>query len=78
MNVNIGYAVILPFDDFHLRGQTNVAYIKICYETSSFIYISGSIFLNLSKHCMNVNVGYAVILPFHDFHLRGQTNVAYA
>ena len=26
MNVNIGYA-ILPFHDFHLRGQTNVAYV---------------------------------------------------
>ena len=24
---------------------------------------------------MNINIGYAVILPFHDFHLRGQTNV---
>ena len=51
--------------------------IKICYETSFFICISGSIFLNLSKLCNNVNIGYAVILPIHDFHLRGQTNVAY-
>ena len=24
---------------------------------------------------MNVNIAYAVILPFHDFHLRGQTDV---
>ena len=26
MNINIGYAVILRFDDFHLGGQTKVAY----------------------------------------------------
>ena len=44
MNISIGYAVILRFHDFHLRGQTKVAYIKICYKTSSFICISGSIF----------------------------------
>ena len=75
MNINIGYRV-LPFHNFHLRGQTKVAYIKICYETSSFICISRSIFWNLTKLCMNVDIGCAVILPFHDFHLRGQINIA--
>ena len=33
---------------------------------------------NQTLHCMNIILGYAVILPFHDFHLRGQTNVAKA
>ena len=28
MNVKIGFAVILPLHDFHLGGQTKVAYIK--------------------------------------------------
>ena len=28
MNVNKGYAVILPCHDFHNRGQTNVAYVQ--------------------------------------------------
>ena len=77
MNINIGYAVILRFHDFHLGGQTKVAYIKICCKPSSFICISGSIFWNLTKLCTNVKIGYAVILPFHDFHLGGQTKVAY-
>ena len=54
MNINIGYAVILPFHDFHL--STKVAYIKICYKTSSCNCISGSIFWNLTKLCMNVNM----------------------
>ena len=70
MNVNIKYAVILPFHDFHFRGQTNVAYKKICCKTSSCICISGSIFWNLTKHCMNFNIDYAVILLFYDFHLK--------
>ena len=26
---------------------------------------------------MNINIGYAVILRFHDFHLGGQTKLAY-
>ena len=46
ININIGHAVILPFHDFHLRGQTIVAYIKIWHKTSSFICISRSIFGN--------------------------------
>ena len=66
MNINVGYAVIFPFHDFHLRGKKKVAYIKICYKTSSFSCISGSIFWNLTKLCVNINIGYAVILPFHD------------
>ena len=77
MHVDIGYAVILFFHDVQLRGQTNVAYIKICYKTSFFICISRSIFWNLPKLCMNFNIEYAVILLFQDFHLRGQTTVAY-
>ena len=64
------------FFDFHIRGQTKVAYIKILLKTTSFICVSGSVFLNLSKLGMNVNIGYAVILPFLYFHLRSQTNVA--
>ena len=60
----------------NIRGQTKVEYIKICYKTSSFIWISGSIFWNLTKLCMNVNEGYAVLI-FHDLHLRGQTNLTY-
>ena len=77
MKINIGYAVILRFHDFHLGGQTKVAYINICCKPSSFICISGCIFWNLTKLCMNVNKVYAVILDFHDFHLRGQASVAY-
>ena len=77
INIKIEIDVILPFHDFHLRGQTNVANIKICYETSSFIFISGSIFSNLTKLCINVYIGIAVILYFQDLNLRGQTNVAY-
>ena len=42
-----------------------------------FICISRSIFWNFKKLCRNVNIGYAVILPFGDFDLRGQTNVAW-
>ena len=75
MNVNIGYAVILPFHDVHLRGQINVAYIKICYKVSSFIFISVSMFWNLTEVCKNFNIEY--ILLVNDFHLKGQTNVAY-
>ena len=77
MDINICYAVILGFHTFHLRGQTKVAYLKICHKTSSFICISGSMFWNLTKPCKNVNIGYAVILPFHAFHTRGKINVAY-
>ena len=73
MNINIGYAVILRFHDFHLGGQTKVAYMKICCKPSSFIWTSGSIFWNLTKLCMNVKIGYAVILLFHDFHFGGKT-----
>ena len=40
MNINSEYAVILCFHIFHFRGQTKVAYLKICYKTSSFICIS--------------------------------------
>ena len=36
MNINIGYAVILAFHYFHLRGQKRVAYTKICYKTPFF------------------------------------------
>ena len=46
-----------------------------------FICISWTMLWNLSKVklCINIDIGYAhaVILPFHDFHLRGQTNMAY-
>ena len=35
MNINIGYAVILRFHDFHLGGQTKVAYIKIKHNLLS-------------------------------------------
>ena len=76
-NINMWYAVILRFHDFHLGGQTKVAYIKICCKSSSFICISGSRFWNLTKLCMNVDKVYAAILLFHDFHLGGQTSVAY-
>ena len=31
----------------------------------------------LSKLCMNIDVGYAVILAFHIFHLKGQLKKAY-
>ena len=77
MNINIRYAVISPFHDVNQRDQTKEAYIKICYKTLSFIGISGSMFWNLTELCMNIDIGYAVILPFHDFPLRGQTNVSY-
>ena len=65
MNINIGYSVILPFHDIYLRGQTKVAYIKVCYKSLSFICISRSIFW--TKLCMNVNIGCAVNLPFNGF-----------
>ena len=42
-----------------------------------FICIFGSNFRNLTKICMNINIGYTVILASHIFHLRGQTKVAY-
>ena len=32
MIINIGYAVILTFHNFQLRGQTKVAYIKSSYK----------------------------------------------
>ena len=76
-NINIRYAVILPLHDFHLRGQTKVTYIKICYKTLSFICISRSIYLSLTKLCMNVILGVPSFYLFYDFYLRGQTNVAY-
>ena len=75
MNVNVGYTVILPSHDFHLWGQTNVAYIKMCYKTSTFICISGTIFWNLTKLCINVNIEYAVILLFYDFPLRAEVKL---
>ena len=31
-----GYAVILPFHDFHLEGQTKVKYVGICFKTPPF------------------------------------------
>ena len=34
-------------------------------------------FESLTKLCMNVNIRYAVILLFHDFHLRGRINYTY-
>ena len=42
----------------------NVPWIEICYNSS--------IFWNLTKLYMNVNIGYDVILPCHKFHLRSQ------
>ena len=57
-------------------------YVYVCKCVSMkrlalFICISGTILWNLIKLCMNIILGYAVILPFKDFYLRGQTNVAY-
>ena len=42
-----------------------------------FICIFGYNIQNLTKFCMQMILGYAVILGFHTFHLRGQTKVAY-
>ena len=39
-----------------------------------FICNSGSNIRNLIKFCMNITIGYAGILAFHIFHVRGQTN----
>ena len=38
MNIDLGYAVILPFHDFHLRGQTNMAclFIQATYRNVMF------------------------------------------
>ena len=49
MNINLWNAVILLFHNVNPRGQTKVAYIKICYKTSSFICIFGYIQANISK-----------------------------
>ena len=75
MNMNLGYAVILTFYDFHpevkqmwhmykyaLKHHLSSVFPKPYFET---------------KLWMNVNIGYEVILSFHDFHPRGQANVAY-
>ena len=39
MNIHIGYAVILAFYTFHLRGQTKVAYIKMCLGLGEGLYV---------------------------------------
>ena len=45
--------------------------MKVCMSRFAlFICISGSIFWNLTKLWMIVIIGYAVILPFYDFHLK--------
>ena len=52
-----------------------VSMYESMYETlSSFhLYIRNHTF----KLFMNINIGYAVIFSYHDFHLAGQTKVAY-
>ena len=40
MNINIGYDDILAYHIFHIRGQTKVAYMKICYEHELTSFIS--------------------------------------
>ena len=42
-----------------------------------FICISGTTLWNLIKLCVNINLWYDFILPFHNVNLRGQTKVVY-
>ena len=56
MNINLWYAVILPFYNVNLRGQTKVPYINICCKTSAFICIFWSIFWNLTKLLFSINI----------------------
>ena len=42
MNINIGYSVILAFDIFHLRGQTNVAYLEHPFSNKLYFDINSS------------------------------------
>ena len=61
----------------HVRMYMYVSMSVGLSRLALFICISGTIFWNLIKLCRNITLGFAVILPFHDLHLRGQTNVAY-
>ena len=40
--------------------------------------VSPDLYFETQQLRMNVFIGYAIILPFHNIHLRDQTNVAYA
>ena len=66
MNINIGYAVILAFHYFHLRGQKRVAYIKICYKTPFFsklrVYIDIFVMELNQTLCVNKNRKYKYIV----------------
>ena len=51
--------------NFHLGDQTKVAYIKKYAVIHHLSSVSPDLILNLTKLCMNVNIGCVVILPFH-------------
>ena len=52
--------------------------IQVCMYVSMYVSMS-----RLANHTLKLNqtlniiIGYAVDLSFHEFHLRGQTNVAF-
>ena len=72
MNINIGYAVTLAFHNFHIRGQTNVVYLEMCYKTpfSNKLYFDIHIF-----KALNLPLRVQINKYFSSF--RCQTNVVY-
>ena len=72
MNINIGYAVILPFHDFHLGGQTKVAYIKTAIKYKPLP--SQNEEYKILFHLIN-SVNFCFVFVFLSF--RFQTNVVY-
>ena len=71
MSINIGYDVILAFHNFHLRGQTNVAFIKIY----TYMYVYNTLFYQaLFQYIIKGKCQYFILCSFH---IGGQTNTIF-
>ena len=71
MNINIGYAVILHFHDFHLGGQTKVAKTKTCYKYKlllSWAYTSPQLSVHFSSVERTLLLSWAYTAPRHTPH----------
>ena len=55
-NINIGYAVIFGFHTFHRKGQTKVAYKKMCYKTPFSNKLYFDIYLEELKQTLRVHL----------------------
>ena len=82
MSIDIVFVLILAFHTFHLRGQTKIAYIEMCYKTRFSNKLFFDIYfkalnqtLRVHTHLHNIQYTYienANILYIKNLHIRGQ------